>query len=133
MNYLTQNTEAQSIVWQHPYVNVFKLAEQDSRFAIKKEGDVQKIVDKVVAKPVYKIWGPISANNYITLPAFPKNEKQKSLVPPTGLGLTGYLCYIQLRIWTNRYFVFHIDVFTKDDVLMKFSFSNLYKEPVKVI
>lgn len=130
-HHASQPIETHSVLWQHPYVNVFKLTEQDIRFAIKKQGDVQKVVDKIVAKPVYKIWGPISANNYITFPVFP--SKKVSQVPPIGLGLTGYLAYVQLRIYTNRFFVFHIDVFSKDDVLVKFSFSNLYKEPVKVV
>ena len=49
-----------------------------------KEGDVQEVYDKQVAKNVIKVAGSTSASNYIQVPA------SKNL-PKMSLGLTGKL------------------------------------------
>jgi len=67
---------------------------------------------------VYKITGPIPASNYIQLPQ----------TSTQSLGLTGRYVYLMFRPVSMKYFVVHADVATQDGLVVRVSFSNLFKE-----
>ncbi|KAK3091415.1 hypothetical protein FSP39_019740, partial [Pinctada imbricata] len=105
-------------VWQHPYVNVFKHFNISTWKKATKEGEVSTLMDKTIKCTVYKITGSIPAGNYIQLP---KAQTQ-------SLGLTGRYMYILFKPIPSKYFVVHIDVATQDNLIVRVSFSNLFKE-----
>ena len=74
--------------------------------------------DKSLKCTIYRITGSIPAGNYIQLP---KTSSQ-------SLGLTGRYLYLALRPIPSKYFVVHIDVATQDALVVRISFSNLFKE-----
>lgn len=74
--------------------------------------------DKAIKCTVHKITGSIPAGNYIQLP---KLQSQ-------SLGLTGKYIYILFKPIPTKYFVVHIDVATQDNLVVRISFSNLFKE-----
>lgn len=98
--------------------------------------------DKIHGKSVYSIRGSINAKNFISIPT---NSAGHSL------GLTGNYLYLQIRILNREnqlqqvkkmtqeqtldedssesmeYFVFHVDVLTRDNLTIRISFGNLYR------
>ena len=105
-------------VWQQPYVNVFKHFNVSQWKKAAKEGEVTPLMDKTVKATVFKITGHIPAGNYIQ-------------IPRTGsqpLGLTGRYFYLLFRPIATKYFVVHVDVATQDSLVIRLSFSNLFKE-----
>ncbi|XP_072042911.1 WD repeat-containing protein 90-like [Amphiura filiformis] len=107
-----------SKLWQHPYVNLFKHLNVSEWKKSTKEGDVVTIMDKSLKCTVYRITGSIPASNYLQLP---KTSSQ-------SLGLTGRYLYILLKPIPGAYFVVHLDVATQDGLVVRISFSNLFKE-----
>ncbi|KAH9513092.1 WD repeat-containing protein 90 [Bulinus truncatus] len=73
--------------------------------------------DKTVKGTVFRIIGNIPAGNYIQLP------KTSSHL----LGLTGRYFYLQFKPVPSKHFVVHIDVATSDNLIIRISFSNLFK------
>lgn len=74
--------------------------------------------DKTLKSTVFRITGAIPANNYIQLP---KTSTQ-------SLGLSGRFLYLLFRPVAAKYFVVHVDVVTQDGLVIRISFSNLFKE-----
>lgn len=74
--------------------------------------------DKSIKCTVHKITGSIPAGNYVQLP---KLQSQ-------SLGLTGKYIYILFKPIPTKYFVVHIDVATQDNLVVRISFSNLFKD-----
>ena len=74
--------------------------------------------EKSLKATVYRISGSVPAGNYIQ---FPKASSQ-------SLGLTGHYLYILFKPVATKYFVVHLDVATDDGVIVRVSFSNLFKE-----
>lgn len=74
--------------------------------------------DKNLKSTVYRITGAIPASNYIQLP---KTSTQ-------SLGLSGRFLYLLFRPIASKYFVVHVDVVTQDGLVIRISFSNLFKE-----
>ena len=111
--------ESSSRVWQLPYVNLFKFYKIDQQDWSKacKSGDVSTAMDKTVKSTVFRINGSVSAKNYIM---FPKKNNQ-------DLGLYGRYLYLQFKPVPAKFFVFHIEVVTKDDLVVRISVSNLFK------
>ena len=109
-----------SSVWQLPYVNVFKHLKLDHQDWTKasKEGDVTHRMDKVIKCSVFKISGSVPASNFILIP--------KKNTP--SISLTGTYFYLQFKPLPTKYFVFHIEVVTRDDLVIRISVSNLFKE-----
>ncbi|KAK7003519.1 WD repeat-containing protein 90 [Biomphalaria glabrata] len=104
-------------LWQSPYVNVFKHFNLTGWKKATKEGDVTSYMDKTVKGTVFRIVGSIPAGNYIHLP---KTSSQL-------LGLTGRYFYLQFKPVPSKHFVVHIDVATTDNLIIRISFSNLFK------
>lgn len=67
---------------------------------------------------MYKIAGSIPAGNFIQ---FPKSSSQ-------SLNLTGRHIYLLLRPLACKYFVIHLELVTGEGLLVRLSFSNLFKE-----
>lgn len=67
---------------------------------------------------MYKITGSIPASNYIQLPQ----------TSTQSLGLTGRYVYLMFRPVPVKYFVVHADVATQDGLVVRISFSNLFRE-----
>lgn len=74
--------------------------------------------DRTLKCTVYKVSGSVPAGNYIQLP---KTGSQ-------SLGLTGRFMYFLFKPIPSKYFVVHIDVATNDGLIVRISFSNLFKE-----
>ena len=74
--------------------------------------------EKSLKCTVYRITGSIPASNYLQLP---KTSTQ-------SLGLTGRYLYILLKPIPGKYFVVHLDVATQDGLVVRISFSNLFRE-----
>ncbi|RUS87769.1 hypothetical protein EGW08_004515 [Elysia chlorotica] len=104
-------------LWQSPFVNVFKYFNLPSWKKATKEGDVSSFMDKSVKGTVYKINGCVPASNYILLP---KTNSQ-------SLGLTGRYFYLLFKPMPSKHFVVHLDVATTDNLIIRVSFSNLFK------
>ncbi|XP_030654477.1 WD repeat-containing protein 90 isoform X3 [Nomascus leucogenys] len=104
--------------WQHPFLNVFRHFRVDEWKRSAKQGDVAVVTDKTLKGTVYRIRGSVSAANYIQLP---KSSTQ-------SLGLTGRYLYVLFRPLPSKHFVIHLDVSTKDNQVIRVSFSNLFKE-----
>ncbi|KAJ8318923.1 hypothetical protein KUTeg_004014 [Tegillarca granosa] len=107
-----------SHLWQQPYVNVFKHFGVGEWKKSTKEGEVTSLMDKTLKCTVYKITGSVPASNYIQLP---KASTQ-------SLGLTGRYMYLLFKPIPTQHFVVHIDVATQDNLSIRISFSNLFKE-----
>ncbi|XP_048238655.1 WD repeat-containing protein 90-like isoform X1 [Haliotis rufescens] len=105
-------------LWQHPYVNVFKHFNIASWKKSTKEGEVSSSMDKNIKGTVFRVTGSIPAGNYIQLP---KTTSQ-------SLGLTGRYFYLMFRPIPSKYFVVHLDIATQDNLVVRISFSNLFKE-----
>lgn len=67
---------------------------------------------------MYRIAGSIPAGNFIQ---FPKSSSQ-------SLNLTGRFIYLLLKSLTSKYFVIHLELVTIEGLLIRLSFSNLFKE-----
>ena len=74
--------------------------------------------DRVIKSTVFKIQGSVPAGNFIQLP---KSSSQ-------SLGLTGRFMYLCFKPTPSKYFVVHVDVATSDGLVIRISFSNLFKE-----
>ena len=74
--------------------------------------------DRDIKATVYKIAGSIPAGNFIQ---FPKSSSQ-------SLNLTGRYIYLLLRPLACKYFVIHLELVTSEGLLVRLSFSNLFKE-----
>uniref|UniRef100_H2ZR21 CFA20 domain-containing protein n=1 Tax=Ciona savignyi TaxID=51511 RepID=H2ZR21_CIOSA len=104
-------------VWQHPYVNIFKQFKVESWKKSSKEGDVTSVMDKHLKCTVFKIQGSIPAGNYIQLPR----------TTTQSLGLTGRFLYFMFKPLPSKYFVIHVDTVSEDGLVVRVSFSNLFK------
>ncbi|XP_035829418.1 WD repeat-containing protein 90 [Aplysia californica] len=104
-------------LWQSPFVNVFKHFNLPAWKKATKEGEVSSLMDKTVKGTVYKISGSIPAGNYVQLP---KTNTQ-------SLGLTGRYFYLLFRPVPSKHFVVHLDVATADSLVIRVSFSSLFK------
>ncbi len=67
---------------------------------------------------VYKIGGSSPSSNYINLP---KHTGQ-------SLGLTGRYIYFLFKPSPSKYFSIHIDITTAENIIIRLSLSNLFKE-----
>jgi len=99
-------------------VNIFKHFQISELKKCSKEGDVSTLMDKTLKCTVYRISGSVPAGNYIQ---FPKTSTQ-------SLGLTGHYIYILFKPIATKHFVVHIDAATNDGIVVRISFSNLFKE-----
>lgn len=110
-------TEKGQRLWQHPFVNVFK------EFDVSKaeyQGDVVEELDKIISKRIYKMYGSVSANNFLRIP-HPKGAIK-------SLGLTGEFVYLQVREIGHRFFLIHLDFAVAQQNVLRFTLSNMYNE-----
>lgn len=105
-------------LWQHPFVNLFKQFNISTWLKSMKEGEVANVMDHNLKGFIYQITGPVPAANFIHLP---KSNSQ-------SLSLTGRYLYLLFKPVPGKYFVVHIDTTTADGVVVRISFSNLFKE-----
>ena len=112
-------------LWQHPFVDIFKLVNLNEWRVAQQEGDVTECLDRVTGKRVYRIAGSISAGNYIQIP--------RSKCQLKTLGLTGQYIYLQILEVPEKPFSLHLEYVisnskTKSDEPLRVSLSNLFKE-----
>jgi hypothetical protein len=74
-------------------------------------GDVTDQMDKGIGRPVLKIKGTVSANNFLDV---------------SNILLTGQYLYVQLRVLKHA--TFHIDIITSADVSLRLTVSTLYAD-----
>ncbi|KAJ8037449.1 WD repeat-containing protein 90 [Holothuria leucospilota] len=113
-----QNVLGISTMWQHPFVNIFKHFRVGEWKKSSKDGEVLSVMDKTLKCTVYRITGSIPSSNYIQIP---KTKSQ-------SLGLTGRYLYVLFKPLPGKYFVVHMDVATNEGLVVRISFSNLFKE-----
>ena len=109
-------------LYQHPFVDVFKLTKLTEWVATQKEGDVQDNVwDTNLAKNFIRIQGTSSSSNYIQVPA-------TKHLPKKALGLTGKYIYLMLNKPDGKNCVLHLDYMVNETRVTKISLSNIYKD-----
>ncbi|NWI87471.1 WDR90 protein, partial [Pitta sordida] len=104
--------------WQRPYLNVFKHFRVEEWKRSAKEGDVAALTDTRLKGTIYRIRGSNPASSYLQLPR----------TGTQSLGLTGRYLYLFFRPLPHKYFLIHLDVTTKENQVVRVSFSNLFKE-----
>ncbi|NWI55265.1 WDR90 protein, partial [Calyptomena viridis] len=104
--------------WQRPYLNVFKHFRVEEWKRSAKEGDVAALTDTRLKGTIYRIRGSNPASNYLQLPR----------TGTQSLGLTGRYLYLLFRPLPLKHFLVHLDVTTKENQVVRISFSNLFKE-----
>lgn len=67
---------------------------------------------------IFRISGSIPSANYIQFP--------KTKTPP--LNLTGHFVYILFKPVVGKFFSIHLDLTTADDLVIRISLSNIFKE-----
>lgn len=110
--------------WQHPFVDVFKFVNLKEWRVAQREGDVAECLDRTTAKRVYRIWGSVSAANYIQIP------RNKGTLK--SLALTGRYVYIQFNVPSGKFYAIHLDFILKNaktqaEELLRLSLSNIFK------
>lgn len=86
----------------------------DAGCTVEKCGHVSNEMDKTIGRPVVKITGAVSANNYIDY---------------NNLNLTGQYIYIQLCLLKANIATLHMEVVTSRDVTLRITMSTLYDQP----
>ncbi|EER09412.1 hypothetical protein Pmar_PMAR025967 [Perkinsus marinus ATCC 50983] len=81
------------------------------------KGDVTEELDRELSKRVRRVYGSISANNFLRYPGGKSTVK--------ALDLTGNYVYIMMRTISDRCFVIHIDVEASDGRNIRISLSNI--------
>ena len=74
-------------------------------------GDVSEYMDKFIGRPVFRIKGAISANNYLEI---------------DHIQLVGSYVYIQFCLMSPVIATFHMEVITTANVSLRLSFSTMY-------
>ena len=67
---------------------------------------------------IYKICGAVPAGNYIQ---FPRTASQ-------SLSLNGQFLYLLFKPIPGKFFFVHLDVVTEENLVIRISFSNLFKQ-----
>mmetsp|Transcript_155312 Transcript_155312/g.289735 ORF Transcript_155312/g.289735 Transcript_155312/m.289735 type:complete len:986 (+) Transcript_155312:42-2999(+) len=107
---------ALSLVWQHPFVDVFKTF--DVLGSAERRGDVVEQLDKGISKRTLRIRGSVSANNFVRVPS------KKS--PIKTLALTGEYIYLQMKTLDARFFLVHLDFTVAAMGTLRVTLSNIY-------
>ncbi|NWQ91109.1 WDR90 protein, partial [Burhinus bistriatus] len=104
--------------WQRPYLNVFKHFRVEEWKRSAREGDVATLTDTRLKGTVYRIRGSVPTSNYLQLPR----------TGTQSLGLVGRYLYLLFRPMPCKHFVVHLDVATEENLVVRISFSTLFKE-----
>ncbi|XP_055662481.1 WD repeat-containing protein 90 isoform X3 [Falco peregrinus] len=107
-----------AVAWQHPYLNIFKHFRVEEWKRSAREGDVAALKDTRLKGTVYRIRSSTPASSYLQLPR----------TGTQSLGLVGRYLYLLFRPMPHKHFVVHLDVTTKENQVVRISFSNLFKE-----
>lgn len=70
------------LVWQHPYIDVFKTLNIYDGKQSRCFGDCKQILDSILCRRVFQIRGSVSANNFLELP--PNNNNNNSNLNQSG-------------------------------------------------
>lgn len=114
------SSSSSTILWQSPYVNVFKSIRVGEWKKSQKKGDASFKMSNAVRSNVVSVRGQVSASNYVSIP---KQRKE-------SLNLHGRFAYIQLRALPPRVWTLHLEVNTTDKQVVRFSFgpTSVFKE-----
>ncbi|NXL37215.1 WDR90 protein, partial [Glaucidium brasilianum] len=104
--------------WQRPYLNIFKHFRVEEGGGSAREGDVAALTDARLKGTVYRIRGSVPASSYLQLP---RSGTQ-------SLGLAGRYLYLLFRPMPRKHFVVHLGGGTEENLVVRISFSNLFKE-----
>ncbi|NXS56826.1 WDR90 protein, partial [Brachypteracias leptosomus] len=107
-----------SVAWQRPYLNIFKHFRVEEWKRSAREGDVAILTDARLKGTIYRIRGSLPASSYLQLPR----------TGTQSLGLVGRYLYLLFRPMPRKHFVVHVDVTTKENQVVRISFSTLFKE-----
>ncbi|NXS29255.1 WDR90 protein, partial [Pomatostomus ruficeps] len=104
--------------WQRPYLNIFKHFRVEEWKRSAKEGDVAALTDTRLKGTIYRIRGSNPASSYLQLPR----------AGTQSLGLTGRYLYLLFKPLARKHFLVHLDVTTEENLVVRISFSSLFKE-----
>eukprot|EP00929_Paragymnodinium_shiwhaense_P063722 TRINITY_DN31854_c0_g2_i1.p1 TRINITY_DN31854_c0_g2~~TRINITY_DN31854_c0_g2_i1.p1 ORF type:complete len:2111 (-),score=425.53 TRINITY_DN31854_c0_g2_i1:245-6577(-) len=110
---------ATKVVWQHPFVDVFRSFGLDPS-AAERRGDVAEELDRTIGKRVFRIRGSVSANNYLRLP-HPRSQTK-------SLSLTGEYVYLELKDHGLQFFNIHLDFTVAGANVLRVTLSNMFTE-----
>ena len=115
---------SRSHLWQHPFVDVFKLVNIREWRLVEKEGDVTEVLDKTTAKRVFKLAGAVSAANYMQCP--------KAKTELKSLELTGRYVYVEMSVPAGKLYSTHLDFVvsnrkTGGEDVIRVTLSNIFK------
>eukprot|EP01038_Epipyxis_sp_PR26KG_P005252 gene5252-7298_t len=79
--------------------------------SIYRTGDVTEMMDKLIGRPIFRIKGAVSANNYIEF---------------DHLHLSGPFLYIQISLMKPTVATMHIEVLTSANMTLRLTLSTLY-------
>lgn len=102
-----------SDAFRFPYL-LLQSTKHEKGCKIKKVGNVSEDFNKDLGRPVVKLNGTISSNNYIEY---------------SNLGLGGKFLYIKLRLIKPILATFHLDIVTADDRDLRITVSTIYGVP----
>ena len=117
---LAPSSSENSVLWQRPFVNVFKSVRVGDWKRAGRKGNASFSMNNGVRSFVVSVRGEVSASNYVTIPASRK----------ASLNLHGRFAYFQLRAFPPHIWVMHVELMTTDKQTYRFSFgpNNLFKE-----
>jgi WD40 repeat protein len=109
-----------SVLWQRPFVNVFKSVRVGDWKRASRKGDASFSMNNGVRSYVVRVRGEVSASNLVTIPA----------ARGASLNLHGRFAYIQLRTFAPHVWVMHLELMTTDKQVFRFSFgpNTLFRE-----
>ena len=94
-----------------PFSLVAQSKLQPTEVVIERVGGITDKMDKDIGRPVIKIAGTVSANNYIEF---------------DNLCLVGRFMYLQIKLLKSKVATIHLEVFTSSDVSIRITLSTLY-------
>ncbi|XP_026194203.1 WD repeat-containing protein 90-like [Cyclospora cayetanensis] len=106
---------------KRPVVNLLKQYPVDDPSRSSKHGEVTEEVDRTIGRRVWRIYGLISANNFVCFPSI-KNKYE-------SLGIKANYVYVQFKPMANRFFVLHFDLMTCKKLPIRITVTNLVKKP----
>lgn len=106
-------------LYQHPFVDIFKVFKLNEWKQAEKSGDVTETIDKLIGKKSLQLVGPSNTATFVQIP------RTKS--PLKSLGLIGKYVYVEALGSGTRPFSLHFDYIIDDKQTTRLSFSNLFK------
>jgi hypothetical protein len=94
-----------------PFSLMTEMKRQFAGKSLSQTGDVAELMDRGIGRPVIRIKGAVSANNFVEF---------------DHLHLIGHVLYIELCLQNPMVATFHVELCTTTNTTLRLSFSTLY-------